>query len=496
MISYCQILSDRPQHRLSEPEVQAILQTILIQLVPLHRQGKAHQNISLQTLQQQGEQTILLPPEHPNISASPTQDIYDLGLVALELLTGQVPSPRRIDLTWDWNHHCLISHQLNAILEKMVTLNPDQRWQNASQVLSAMGLVVPTPPPPLKPSQWRLVGAATTLVVLVGGLAIGSQFIPALRPLVPSPIWSWQIEQENTAMFRGNLERTGVYPPGGPTELTRLLWKFTAESSIRSSPAVSEGVIYFGSRDNHLYALDAKTGKERWRFQTQGWIDSSPSVSEGIVYFGSGDNHLYALDANTGQQLWRFQTENWIFSSPAVSEGIVYFGSFDGNLYALDANTGHQLWRFQTESDIPSSPVIEAGVVYFGSFDNHLYALDANTGHQLWRFTTQAVIASSPAVSEGIVYFGSADSHLYALDANTGHQLWRFQTENWIRSSPAVSEGIVYFGSFDGNLYALDANTGQQPSRFQTENWIRSSPAVSNGIVYFGSGDNHLYAVK
>ncbi|TVU55373.1 MAG: hypothetical protein EA414_01945 [Arthrospira sp. PLM2.Bin9] len=496
MISYCQILSDRPQHRLSEPEVQAILQTILIQLVPLHRQGKAHQNISLQTLQQQGEQTILLPPEHPNISASPTQDIYDLGLVALELLTGQVPSPRRIDLTWDWNHHCLISDQLNAILEHMVTPNPDQRLQNASQVLSAMGLVVPTPPLPLKPWQWVLVEVATTLVVLVGGLAIGSQFIPALRPLVPSPIWSWQIEQENTAMFRGNPQRTGVYPPGGPTELTRLVWKFSAESSIRSSPAVSEGVIYFGSRDNHLYALDAKTGKERWRFQTQGWIDSSPSVSEGIVYFGSGDNHLYALDANTGQQLWRFQTESDIPSSPVIEAGVVYFGSFDNHLYALDANTGQELWRFQTENWIFSSPAVSEGIVYFGSFDGNLYALDAKTGHQLWRFQTENWIRSSPAVSEGIVYFGSADSHFYALDANTGHQLWRFRTQAVIDSSPAVSEGIVYFGSWDRHLYALDANTGQQPSRFQTENWIRSSPAVSNGIVYFGSGDNHLYAVK
>ncbi|WP_434222013.1 PQQ-binding-like beta-propeller repeat protein [Limnospira platensis CENA597] len=335
MISYCQILSDRPQHRLSEPEVQAILQTILIQLVPLHRQGKAHQNISLQTLQQQGEQTILLPPEHPNISAYPTQDIYDLGLVALELLTGQVPSPRRIDLTWDWNHHCLISHQLNAILEKMVTLNPDQRWQNASQVLSAMGVVVPATRPPLKLWQWGLVGAATTLVLVVGGLAIGSQFIPALRTRSPSAIWSWQMQRDGATMFRGNLERTGVYPPGGPTELTQLVWRFSTQAAISSSPAVSEGIVYFGSWDRHLYALDANTGQERWRFRTQAVIDSSPAVSAGVVYFGSYDNHLYALDANTGQERWHFQTENWIRSSPAVSDGIVYFGSGDNHLYAV-----------------------------------------------------------------------------------------------------------------------------------------------------------------
>ncbi|MEI2423144.1 hypothetical protein V6O07_22905, partial [Arthrospira platensis SPKY2] len=143
MLSYYELLSDRHFSGFSEPEVQAILETVLIQLVPLHRQGKAHQQISLQTLQQEGEQTILLLKHNPNVSGSPSQDIYDLGLVTLELLTGQVPSPRRTNPTWDWNDHCLISDQLNAILERMVTPNPSQRWQNASQVLSAMGVVVP-----------------------------------------------------------------------------------------------------------------------------------------------------------------------------------------------------------------------------------------------------------------------------------------------------------------------------------------------------------------
>ncbi|MDT9191147.1 MAG: hypothetical protein P5681_25830, partial [Limnospira sp. PMC 894.15] len=219
-------LSDRHFSGFSEPEVQAILETVLIQLVPLHRQGKAHQKISLQTLQQEGEQTVLLPKDNPNVSGSPSQDIYDLGLVTLELLTGQVPSPRRTNPTWDWNDHCLISDQLNAILERMVTPNASQRWQNASQVLSAMGVVVPATRYSLKGWQLGLVGAGTTLVVVVGGLGIGSLFIPALRPLLPSAIWSWQIGRESAAMFRGNLERTGVYPPGGPTELTQLVWKF------------------------------------------------------------------------------------------------------------------------------------------------------------------------------------------------------------------------------------------------------------------------------
>ncbi|MDT9191305.1 MAG: PQQ-binding-like beta-propeller repeat protein, partial [Limnospira sp. PMC 894.15] len=72
------------------------------------------------------------------------------------------------------------------------------------------------------------------------------------------------------------------------------MWKFRTEDGIFSSPAVSGGVVYFGSYDNHLYAVDANTGQERWKFKTESVIFSSPAVSGGVVYFGSLDNHLYA----------------------------------------------------------------------------------------------------------------------------------------------------------------------------------------------------------
>jgi outer membrane protein assembly factor BamB len=54
-----------------------------------------------------------------------------------------------------------------------------------------------------------------------------------------------------------------------------------------------------------------------------------------MVYFGSGDGRLYALDARTGQEKWRFKTDGGVNSSPAVAGGVVYFGSTDGYLYAV-----------------------------------------------------------------------------------------------------------------------------------------------------------------
>ena len=81
---------------------------------------------------------------------------------------------------------------------------------------------------------------------------------------------------------------------------------------------------------------------------TGGDVDSSPIVTGGVVYVGSLDNHLYALDAATGDLLWRYETGNGVYSSPGIDSGVVYVGSLDNYLYALEAATGDLLWRYKT----------------------------------------------------------------------------------------------------------------------------------------------------
>ena len=64
-------------------------------------------------------------------------------------------------------------------------------------------------------------------------------------------------------------------------------------------------------------------------------VISSPAIANGVVYIGSNDNNLYALNANTGAKLWSYTTGNWVVSSPVVSNGVLYVGSADGNVYAF-----------------------------------------------------------------------------------------------------------------------------------------------------------------
>jgi parallel beta-helix repeat protein len=316
-----------------------------------------------------------------------------------------------------------------------------------------------------------------------------------ILPLLISPV------SANWVMFRGDLSRSGTiaadWTPG------QVTWNFSTGDKVRSSPAVSDGVVYVSSYDDYVYALDCVTGAKLWSFKTGGDIYSSPVVSDGVLYVESQDQKFYALNSSTGSQIWsRFFLNGYHTSSAAVVDGVVYFGGGDGYIYALNASDGAIVWSFRTNCNPFSCPAVAGGVVYIGAIDTssgQLYALDAATGAKIWNFSTGTpnnMVWSSPAIVNGMVYFGSDDRQVYALNAVTGEKIWNYTTGALTESSPAVVNGVVYIGANNHNLYALNADTGAKIWSFSAYNCIMSSPAVFNGVVYVGSTDNNVYAVN
>jgi len=330
------------------------------------------------------------------------------------------------------------------------------------------------------------------------------------------------------AMFRGDAARTGVYAAAAPT-LAATAWTFRTGAKVLSSPVVSEGVLFAGSADHRMYALDAKTGALRWRFQAAGAIASSAAVVEGRVIFNSLDGIIHALDAATGKPVWSFRTEgerrftapgihgaqprtelmpdpfDVFLSSPAVAGGLVFVGSGDQHVYALDAATGALRWKVKTGGVVHASPAVADGRVFIGSFDRTLYALDAGTGAIQWTFQTgddpeihnQVGIASSAAVAEGRVFFGCRDGHFYALDAGSGKLLWKHDNhKGWVIASPAVQGGRVYFPTSDGQRFkALDTATGRLIYDQSMKAVSFSSPAIAGNRILFGTSDGWLHLV-
>jgi outer membrane protein assembly factor BamB len=279
-----------------------------------------------------------------------------------------------------------------------------------------------------------------------------------------------------------------------PTAPSRLAWSFKTSDEVYSSPKVIDGVVYVGSTDQHLYAIDAVTGKERWQCSTDGSVTSTPAIADGVVYVGCNDDHVYSVDAATGAVRWKFLTGAAMHSSPAVVEGWVYIGCRDHYVYAIDARTGQERWRFKGGDWFNSSPKVAGNTLYIGCRDRNIYALDATTGEKRWSYATESTVDSSAVISGSTMWIGADDHHVYALNAATGQWIWEFMAGSGVVSTPLLVSRVLYVGSDDGNLYALDADTGRMRWRLTTGNGIRSSPASAQGVVYVGSRDFHLYA--
>jgi outer membrane protein assembly factor BamB len=151
-----------------------------------------------------------------------------------------------------------------------------------------------------------------------------------------------------------------------------LKWSFDTEDGVESSPAIGpDGTIYFGSYDNHLYAVtdNGSEGVLKWKFPTDDSIDGSPTVDgDGVIYFGSRDSKLYALYPN-GTVKWTFQAGDGFECSPTIDDkGYLYIGSFDGNLYALGTGAPDVGVAFV---DVPSQVIANSNYVPKATIRNY-----------------------------------------------------------------------------------------------------------------------------
>ena len=280
------------------------------------------------------------------------------------------------------------------------------------------------------------------------------------------------------------------------------LWRFSAGGPVVPAPTVSGGIVYAGSDDKHIYALDAATGEMLWSFATGDVVRSSPTVSDGVVYVGSNDNHLYALDAASGGLLWKIDTGDWVQYRPIVSDGVVYLSVQDRGgqeLHAVDAMSGERIWA----SDIPitftpdTAPAAVGFQVYVTDVAGDVLALSASTGDILWTITPPDALTAELVAAGGKVYL-KADIKIYAVDEMSGGIVWSqdyYYTldRDVTHLPPLIVDDVVYFSTGE-SIISIDAETGETQWSYRVAGSIDTPPAIAQGLVYIGSDGAQFYA--
>ena len=133
---------------------------------------------------------------------------------------------------------------------------------------------------------------------------------------------------------------------------------------IETSGISWHGTIFMTSAHDNVYAIDARTGKERWRFNYGNRVlafavNRGVALCGGRLYLGTTDGHLLSLDARTGHVIWNVvgvlnQKTSWYSMAPLVYDGKVMIGAANGDwggrgyVSAFRASDGRRLWDFFT----------------------------------------------------------------------------------------------------------------------------------------------------
>lgn len=335
--------------------------------------------------------------------------------------------------------------------------------------------------------------------------------------------------------------------------------KFTVEDIVRPCPAPTwyDWPLFHHDEQRTGKAEDSGIITDnagfQWSYQVAGMagIVGSPVVDEyGIIYFGSGDGRLYALNPD-GTLKWSTPLTNpnvFITSSPGLSgslslyPGRIYIGTHESgvgdNFFAVDAETGNVIWPLQVPDLAPSAimggssplvvtdPVNGEPVIYVGAADGFLYCIrdhgfGPNDGEVVWGtqlqllsatgFGSSAAIGSAEQLGRlGTIYCGGQEN-LYALDPYTGaiiDSIVLTTTANAYVSSPSVTmvDGVetIFAGTTDWQMRAVVFVAGQlwlAAGNYPANNTIIACPAIydlnNDGKVeaIFGDGSGWVHSI-
>lgn len=287
----------------------------------------------------------------------------------------------------------------------------------------------------------------TTVAMFVSALA-SSQNVTSERLVnASSEPESWLSYGGNYSAWRHSaldqIDRTNV------SEL-KVAWAFQlgdVEGGLQATPLVADGTMYLIGPNNRVFALEAATGRRRWSYFHSFPADAVPiytaqnrgvALGHGQVYFGTADNFVIALDAKTGEEVWKVNVEDSkrfgcnITSAPIVIKDLVIVGSTGGDsahrghIVAFDAKTGRLRWRFNTipgpgekgnETWSGDSWKLGGGAAWMtGSYDPELDLLYWGIGNP-----------SSDLYGEGRLGENLYSDCVVAIDPDTGEVVWHFQ---------------------------------------------------------------------
>lgn len=269
------------------------------------------------------------------------------------------------------------------------------------------------------------------------------------------------------------------------------------------SPGVLAGVSALNTTD-----INAGVASEIWHNErvAADRIVAAPLVVDGLVYVGTADNQVTALDADDGEVVWNEALGHGVWGQPAYAQGLLIVGSLDKSVHAFDAVTGDVRWSTEVGGAIASSPLVVEDRIFVTGFDAKLRAFDLD-GNEVWQVDATDWIWNAPAYDDGRLFFGDVKGSVFGVDADSGEVLWETTATGSVEAGVATADGIVFIPSVigvatddeqTGELLAVSAESGDQLWRKELSTPIFTSPVIAGDrlVVLFSDTAENPFELR
>lgn len=286
------------------------------------------------------------------------------------------------------------------------------------------------------------------------------------------------------------------------------------EGPVRLSGGIGagEGLLYVGTDEGEIIALDPDDGAMRWRTQLSGEVLTIPLAREGTLVVRTNDGHLTAIDPVSGNPLWSYSSTVPVLSlrgasRPLIDQGRVFAGFANGKLAAFALDSGEVLWevavgvpegRSELERmvDIDADPLLIDGVIYAAAYQARLVALTSVAGSVLW--SRDLSTSRDMASDADALYLAQDDGRVFAISRRSGAILWQQdKLAGRVITAPVLYRDALYVADRQGYLHGLSLRDGHFVARFRiSDDALALAPAVSDDVMYIQTAAGALHALK
>jgi outer membrane protein assembly factor BamB len=323
-----------------------------------------------------------------------------------------------------------------------------------------------------------------------------------LTPLI-GPANQWEVEVDGELLCPPATAYSKLYVGTSDGYLKALderdghiLWDVKLGEGVCATPLI-ESQTAFVPEGNVLHAVALSNKSDKWTFEAVGTLRSSPILFNDLIYIGSEDKRIYAIDKYTGVLEWSLKLDDVVATSPSVSSNTLVIGTEAGSVYGIHRNEGEELWKVDVGSSVSTAACISGSTAMVGTYGGRLHGINIGDGELEWTYPNPAEpaldpILTTPVTNSGLVYFGT--DGLYCLEVRNGLKAWHHETGDTVRGTPAIVESFLVFGSYDGLIRCLDKNTGRVIWRYSSDTVFRSGVSIDYDKAFIGGRDGKLYA--